>query len=64
VAELENYELIALAKDISRQPNIDCFTWFLLPAPLQIQNEKEQAEQGKMQNYSLRREGITENPGL
>lgn len=28
-ADLEGFELISLAKDISRQPSINCATWLL-----------------------------------
>ena len=41
---------MALAEEISRQLSIDCVPCLLVATLTQIYNEKEQAEQGKMQN--------------
>ena len=39
--------------EISRQPNIDSVLWLLVVTLMQIYNEKEQAEHGKMQNVEF-----------
>jgi hypothetical protein len=44
-ALLENFKLVSLAEEISRQPRIDCITWLLVGTLLQISVEKE--EHGK-----------------
>jgi hypothetical protein len=49
-AKLKSFRLIVLAKETSRQPNVDCVMWFLMVPLMLTYYEKEQAEQGKMQN--------------
>ena len=49
-AKVKRFGLILLAEEISKQPCIDAVMWLLLFTLLQIYNEKEQAEQGKIQN--------------
>lgn len=48
-AKLKSYGQIPLSEDISKQPSIDCVMWLLMPSLMQIYNEKEQVEQGKIQ---------------
>ena len=43
-------ELKSLAEEISRQSSIDFDYWLFVPILMQIHNEKEQVEQGKIQN--------------
>ena len=47
-AKLKNYELTALAEEISRQPSDDCIGWLLVAILMQIYNEKGQNKQGKI----------------
>jgi hypothetical protein len=51
-AKLKSFGLMTLA-EISRQPNIDSVLWLLVVTLMQIYNEKEQAEHGKMQNVEF-----------
>lgn len=37
----------------SKQPSVDCATWLLVASVMEIYNEKEQVEQGKMQNVQI-----------
>ena len=39
--------------DITKQPSIDYVVWLLLASLMQIYNEKEQDQQGKIQNVSF-----------
>ena len=49
-AKVKSYGVRTLTDEISGKPGVDCVAW-LLAAPLtQICNEKEQAEQGEIQN--------------
>jgi hypothetical protein len=43
-----------LAEEISKQPSVDCVVGLLVAGFMQIYNEKEQAEQGKIQNEKKR----------
>jgi hypothetical protein len=56
-AKLESFGLMVLAKEVSRQASIDSALWLLVVTLMQIYNEEEQAEQKKIQNYSLGRKG-------
>ena len=50
---MKSYGQIALAEDISKQTSTDCVMWLLVASLMQICNQKEQAEQGKIQNIQL-----------
>ena len=39
-----------LVEEISRKPSVDFVAWLLVVMLMEIYNEKEQAEQGKIQN--------------
>ena len=56
-AKLKSFGLMVLAKEVSRQASIDSALWLLVVTLMQIYNEEEQAEQKKIQNYSLGRKG-------
>jgi hypothetical protein len=43
----------ALAEETSRQLSIDCAVWRFVVILMQIYNEREQAEQGKIQNVQF-----------
>ena len=45
---IEEFGLVALAEEISRQPGIDCVVWFSMITLLQIYNEEEQVGQGEI----------------
>lgn len=47
-AKLENFKLMALAEESSRQPSIDSVLWLLVVTLRQVYNEMEQVEQGKI----------------
>ena len=49
-AKVKSFGLIPLAEEISKQPHIDSVMWLLVIILRKIYNEKEQAEQGKLQN--------------
>ena len=53
VATLKSFEIMELAEEISRQPSIDSVMWLLVVTLMQIYNDKEQAEQGKIQNVQI-----------
>ena len=53
VATLKSFEIMELAEEISRQPSIDSVMWLLVVTLMQIYNDKEQAEQGKIQNVPI-----------
>ena len=48
------------ADKISRQLSIDCAVWRFVVILMQIYNEKEQAEQGKIQNVQFEEKKITQ----
>lgn len=52
-AKLKCLGLMALAEKISRQPSIDSVTRFLVVTLVQIYNEKEKVEQGKIHNVQF-----------
>ena len=52
-AKLKSRGITALAKEISRQPSTGWVAWLLVATLLQIYNEKEQTEKGKIQNVQL-----------
>ena len=45
---LNSIELKALAEEISKQASVNCLMWLLVGKIMQIYNEKEKAEQGKI----------------
>ena len=47
-AKLKSYGLVALAKEMSKQPSIDSVVWLLAFILMKIYNEVEGAEQGKI----------------
>ena len=49
---------MALAEEISRQPNIDCHVVFVITLT-EIYNEKEQVEQGKIRNAQFEEKSST-----
>jgi len=57
-AKLKNFELIALAEEISKQASIDSVLWLVVFTPLQIYNEKNKLSKEKQKMYSSRREGV------
>lgn len=67
---MKSPELMVLAAEISKQSSIDCAIWLLVTILMQIYNEEEQVQQGKLQTYSLRRKGapgdvmLQQNPML
>jgi len=52
-----SFGLMVLSEENSRQLNIDSVTWLLVVTLMQNYSKKEQAEQGKIQTYSVRRKG-------
>ena len=42
-----------LTEEISKQPSIDSVMWILVIIVMKIYNEKEQAEQGKLQRVNF-----------
>lgn len=60
-AKLKCIEFNSLAKEISRQTNIDFDAWSLIITLMQNYNEKDHSGQTKIQNYSLRKKGVMEN---
>ena len=50
---MKSFGLIPLAEEISKQPSIDSVVWLLVVTLMKIYNEKEQAEQGKLQNVKF-----------
>lgn len=49
-AKLKSFGLTALAEEISRRSGTDRVAWLLVTTFMHIYNEKEQAEQEKIQN--------------
>lgn len=47
-AKLRSFGLIPLAEEISKQASVNCLMWLLVGKIMQIYNEKEKAEQGKI----------------
>jgi hypothetical protein len=45
--------LMALTKEISRQPTIECFLWLLVITLTKMCNEKQQTGEGEIQNAQL-----------
>ena len=54
-AKLKSFGLIALAKEMSKQPSNDSVMWLLVFTLMQIYNETEQSEQGKSQSIEDRK---------
>lgn len=52
-ARLKSFGLIALAKENSRHPTNDCFLWLLVVIFMNINNDKKQVEQRKIQNVQF-----------
>ena len=50
---MKSFGLNPLAKEISKQPSIDSVVWLLVLTLMKMYNEKEQAEQGKIQNVQF-----------
>lgn len=50
---------VSLAEEISRNPDVDSIMWLLLIFLMQVYNEKEQAEQEKIQNVQLKEKRST-----
>ena len=48
-----------MAEEISKQPSIDSVVCLLVFTFMQIYNEKEQAEQGRIQNVQFEKKGGT-----
>lgn len=44
-AKLKSLGLVVLTEEVSRQFNMDSFSWLLVTTFMQIYNKKEQAEQ-------------------
>ena len=55
-AKVKSFELIALAEEISKQPSIDTVVWSLVSILIKIYNDKDQAEQGNIQNTQIEEE--------
>lgn len=51
--KVKSFGLIPSAEEISKQPSRDSVVWFLELTLLNIYNEKEQAEEIKVQMYRL-----------
>ena len=56
---MKNFGLIPFAEEISKQSNIISVMWILVVTLMKIYNEKEQAEQGKLQNVKFEEERST-----
>lgn len=50
---LKSFGLISLTKETSEQPSIDSVMWLLVVTLMKIYNEKEQAEQRKLQDVKF-----------
>ena len=50
---MKRFELIPLAEEISKEPSIDIVVWVLVLTLIKVYNEKEQAEQRKLQNVQF-----------
>lgn len=61
MAKLKRSILMALAEEISRQPNIMYAMWLLVFTLWQICNEREQPEQGKVQSVQFEKKGAPGN---
>lgn len=48
-AQLKTLGLTACAEEISRRPNVGCVVWLLAVTLMEICNEKEPSNQGKLQ---------------
>ena len=53
--KVKSLGLISLTEEISKQPSIDSMLWLLVFTLIKTYNEKEQAEQIKVQMYRLRK---------
>ncbi|KAL6034459.1 hypothetical protein STEG23_019827 [Scotinomys teguina] len=51
--KVKRFGLIALAKEISKQSSIDSVMWLLVFILRKMYNEKEQGEEGKIQNVQI-----------
>ena len=56
-AKVKSFRLILVTKEISKQPSIDPVVWCLVLTVMKINNENQQAEQGKYKMHNLRRMG-------
>ena len=53
-AKVKSFRLILVTKEISKQPSIDPVVWFLVVTLMRINNENQQAKQGRYKMYNLR----------
>ena len=53
---MKRFGLIPLAEEISKQPSIDSVMWLLELILIKIYNDKDQAEQGNIQNTQIEEE--------
>ena len=51
--KVKSFGLISSAEEIPKQPGIDSVVGLLVVSLMKIYNEKEQAEQGKLQNVNF-----------
>lgn len=56
---MKSFKFIPWAEEISKQPSIDSVVWLLVLTLMKIYNEKNQAEQGILQNVKFKEERNT-----